>query len=110
MIWSTSAAPLYAHLEAAGLTEGTATLGIRPEDLSLAPADGPRDIGGSVHFIEPVGSDKYISVRYGEEELLVRTAPHVPIEKGQPVGVRLNWDRLQIFDGEGRNVRTAHPR
>jgi multiple sugar transport system ATP-binding protein len=80
------------------------TLGIRPEDIDVAGPETAGDLRGEVHLIEPVGSDKYVSVRIGEEECMVRTPPRLPLQKGEAVGLKLDWQRAHIFDGAGRNV------
>jgi multiple sugar transport system ATP-binding protein len=82
------------------------TLGVRPEDLEIVPAQADGDLQGTVHLIEPVGSDKYVSVRLGEEECMVRTSPRLPLQKGEAVGIRLAWPRVHLFDSSGRNVFT----
>jgi ABC-type sugar transport system ATPase subunit len=80
------------------------TLGIRPEDIDLVEAQTESDVRGEVHLIEPIGSDKYVSVRLGEEECMVRTSPRLAVEKGQTIHLKLAWPRAHIFDSEGRNV------
>jgi multiple sugar transport system ATP-binding protein len=83
---------------------GEVTLGIRPEDLGLAASGVEADFYGEVHFLEPVGSDKYVSLRVGEEELMLRTAPRLTLQKGQQIGLTLAWSRLHLFDAAGRNL------
>ena len=65
-------------------------------------ADG--HLHGTVHLIEPVGSDKYVSIQLGEEECMVRTSPRLPLQKGERVGIKLAWPRVHLFDSSGRNV------
>jgi multiple sugar transport system ATP-binding protein len=83
---------------------GSVTLGIRPENLDIVSSDAEADLRGEVHLIEPVGSDKYVAVRMGEDECMVRTSPHYPLEKGEVVGIKLTWQRAHIFDSTGSNV------
>ncbi len=80
------------------------TLGIRPEDADVVSAQEQPDLRGEVHLIEPIGSDKYVSVRLGEEECMVRTSPRLAVEKGEVINLKLAWQRAHIFDSEGRNV------
>lgn len=80
------------------------TLGVRPEDADVqTPATGG-DLQGEVHLIEPVGSDKYVSIRLGDDEWMVRTSPRLPLQKGQQIGLKLAWPRVHLFDSTGRNV------
>lgn len=80
------------------------TLGIRPEDADIVSPEVDSDLQGEVHLIEPVGSDKYVSVRLGEEECMVRTSPRLSIQKGEVIGLKLAWQRAHFFDDIGRNV------
>ena len=83
------------------------TLGVRPEDTEIVTTEADSDLRGEVHLIEPVGSDKYVSIRLGEDECMVRTSPRLPLQKGQAVGLTLAWPRVHIFDSTGRNVFAA---
>jgi multiple sugar transport system ATP-binding protein len=79
------------------------TLGVRPEDADIVAAS-EGDLQGQVHLIEPVGSDKYVSIRLGEEECMVRTSPRLPLQKSESVGLKLAWSRVHLFDSAGRNM------
>ena len=72
------------------------TLGLRPEHIRLAGAGG---VAGTVSSSEYHGADTILTVRVGEETLLVRA----PGQVVQPPGsaVRLAWDRqaMHLFDG-----------
>ena len=83
------------------------TLGVRPEDTEIVTTEADSDLRGEVHLIEPVGSDKYVSIRLGEDECMVRTSPRLPLQKGQAVGLTLAWPRDHIFDSTVRNVFAA---
>ena len=80
------------------------TLGVRPEDLEIVGTAADGHLQGTVHLIEPVGSDKYVSIRLGEEECMVRTSPRLPLQKGETVGIKLAWPRVHLFDSSGRNL------
>lgn len=83
---------------------GSVTLGIRPEDVDVVSSEADSDLRGEVYLIEPVGSDKYVAVRIGEHECMVRTSPRYPLEKGEVIGMNLTWQRALIFDGTGNNI------
>lgn len=93
------------RLAATSLQAGdNVTLGIRPEDADVISAQDQPDLRGEVHLIEPIGSDKYVSVRLGEEECMVRTSPRLAVEKGDAINLRFDWQRAHIFDSSGSNV------
>ncbi len=99
---------MHQRLASAGVKPGDKiTIGVRPEDLEIVAAQADGDLHGEVHLIEPVGSDKYVSIRLGEEECMVRTSPRLPLQKGENVGLKLAWSRVHLFDNTGRNVFSA---
>jgi ABC-type sugar transport system ATPase subunit len=83
------------------------TLGIRPEDVMLQAqngGDGRSDVQGDVHLIEPIGSDKYVTIRLGSEEFMARTSPRFPVHREDVVNLRFEWAHAHIFDSKGRNL------
>jgi ABC-type sugar transport system ATPase subunit len=83
------------------------TLGIRPEDVTLQAnngADLPGAVRGDVHLIEPIGSDKYVTVRLGSEEFMARTTPRFPVQREDVVTLRFEWAHAHIFDSTGHNL------
>jgi multiple sugar transport system ATP-binding protein len=83
------------------------TLGIRPEDISLQGKNEgglSSDLRGEVHLIEPVGSDKYVTIRLGSEEFMARTSPRFPVSREDVVNLRFDWAHAHIFDSTGRNL------
>ncbi len=93
-----------AALEAA---RGPATLGIRPEHLSLA-APGSGGIGGQVQFLEPVGSDLFVTVGVGEHRVQVRMPPDARVGRGDNICIIFDPERSHIFGSHGRNLRGEH--
>ncbi len=74
---------------------GQVVLGIRPEDIAVAP-DG--DIAGEVAIVEPLGRDDMLDVRVGSHSLLVLADPAQKIKAGDTVRLRLDANRVQFFD------------
>ncbi len=71
------------------------TLGVRPEHVTLAESGG---IGGTVASSEYHGADTILTVRVGEETLLVRSPGQLALAAGTPV--RLAWkpESMHLFD------------
>jgi multiple sugar transport system ATP-binding protein len=83
------------------------TLGIRPEDVTLQGRNGGDrhgDARGEVHLIEPIGSDKYVTIRLGAEELMARASPRFPVRREEVVNLQFEWAHAHIFDSNGRNL------
>jgi len=70
-------------------------LGLRPEHIELVAQDG---VPGSVTSAEYHGADSVLTVRVGEESLLVRAPGRVGL--GEGAEVRLGWkaDAMHLFD------------
>jgi multiple sugar transport system ATP-binding protein len=86
---------------------GEATLGIRPEHLTIVGVDEPGAVVTEVAAIEPMGAETVIVVRRGATEMLVSTRQRLPMAPGQRVGVVLDPGRLHLFDAEGMRIETA---
>jgi ABC-type sugar transport system ATPase subunit len=83
---------------------GTATLGIRPEHLALAAPDG-EGVPGLIHFLEPVGSDLFVSVDIGGKPVQVRMPPHTKVKTGENTRVAFDPSLAHIFDSDKQNLR-----
>ncbi len=88
------------------------TLGVRPEHVALSDSGG---VGGTVTSSEYHGADTILTVRVGEETLLVRSPGQLTLAAGAPV--RLAWkpECMHLFDSasgvrvhdEGQRERRA---
>lgn len=74
--------------------DGTALLGLRPEDIDMAQAGG---IPATVENVEYLGADNLVDCRIGTERLTARLQHRRPIETGE--SVRLTWrpDAQHLF-------------
>ncbi|MGH2384975.1 MAG: TOBE domain-containing protein, partial [Candidatus Limnocylindria bacterium] len=74
-------------------------LGIRPEDLRIVPPD-TGDMAGEIYIIEPSGREKLVDVQSGEQRFRVVAEPGFDGRIGDAVGLRLDRERLHLFDRE----------
>jgi ABC-type sugar transport system ATPase subunit len=81
----------------AGDGTAQATLGIRPEDLTLGPA-GQGQVTGEVYIVEPMGREQVVDARFGERALQVIAPPSFGGQIGEHVGIGFNPKRLHLFD------------
>jgi sn-glycerol 3-phosphate transport system ATP-binding protein len=79
--------------------DGTATLGVRPEDLELQPG-GPWE--GAVDLVEDLGAEVLVHASCGEGILVARVLRGPKIRSGQKIN--LGPRRIHLFDGAGRRV------
>jgi multiple sugar transport system ATP-binding protein len=79
--------------------------GLRPEHFQV-DAPGKEDgIPGRVHFLEPVGSDLYLTVEVEDATLQVRTDPDSPVRPGENVSLSFDPSRVHVFGADGHNLR-----
>ena len=70
-------------------------LGIRPEHLQIAP-DG--DMAAEVYLVEPLGREEQVILKADQQELVALVPAPFRGRIGDTVSVRLNRDRLHLFD------------
>jgi multiple sugar transport system ATP-binding protein len=83
---------------------GEAKLGLRPEHIRIGPP-GQDGIPGQVRFLEPVGSDLYLTVAAAGTMLQVRTDPDSPTQPGDNVSLLFDPWRVHVFGADGHNLR-----
>ena len=90
------------------------TLGVRPEDLSdLSVLDEDEytensTLDAQVKVVEPMGSDKFLTVTSKTDEdteFSARVAPESSVEPGEPISLSATLDKIHLFDDEtGQNI------
>jgi len=75
-------------------------LGIRPEDLHVASAADPTELGFDVvvEVVERLGSEILLDVAVGEDTMVASVEPHVRANIHDRMRLALNPDRLHFFD------------
>ena len=85
-------------------------LGIRPENLNLAPkneSDGVLEC--TIEIIEPLGAEILITASSKLGQLTASLPPESQIQRGQTVNLKFDKEKLHIFtaDEEGKSLRTS---
>ena len=88
---------------------GAVKFGLRPEHFRVGPPGQEGGIPGRVHFLEPVGSDLYLSVEAGGTSVQVRTDPDAPFQTGDNVSLLFDAWRVHVFGADGHNLRRDAP-
>src|SRR5262245_42863785 len=84
-------------------------LGLRPEHVRLAPPGQDGGFPGRVKFLEPVGSDLYLTVEAGGTTVQVRTDPDEPVKPEDNVTLQFDAARVHVFGADGHNIRRDAP-
>lgn len=86
-----------------GYPQGEGVLGVRPEDLVLAPPG--QGLPARVRLVEPMGRELLLTLALeGGLELKALVPAQGPPGLGEEVGVRLDSAPLHYFDRQGRRV------
>jgi multiple sugar transport system ATP-binding protein len=94
-----------AALEHELAANGEVKLGLRPEHIRIASPGQDGGIPGRVQFLEPVGSDLYLTVEAGGTTLQVRTDPDAPVQPDENVTLLFDPWRVHVFGSDGQNLR-----
>jgi multiple sugar transport system ATP-binding protein len=81
--------------------------GLRPEHFRIGPPGTDGGIPGRVQFLEPVGSDLYLTVEIGHTSVQVRTDPDSPLQPGENLTLLFDPWRVHVFGADGNNLRGA---
>ncbi len=76
--------------------KGKVTMGIRPEDVSIA--DG--GIQGDVFTVEPLGRDDLVEARIGDVALRALADPGLRTRMGERASLKFDTENVQFFDPE----------
>jgi multiple sugar transport system ATP-binding protein len=84
---------------------GKATLGIRPQDLVIAPAG----IAGEATVVEPMGWEAFVHVKTGAGWLVMRLEGEAAekVKTGDKLTIAVPGEKIHLFDERGRAV--LHP-
>jgi multiple sugar transport system ATP-binding protein len=88
---------------------GAVKLGLRPEHFRTAAPGEDGGVPGRVAFLEPVGSDLYLTVEAGGTTVQVRTDPDSPLQAGDNLTLHFDPWRVHVFGEDGHNLRRDAP-
>jgi multiple sugar transport system ATP-binding protein len=77
-------------------------VGLRPEDISLASERDPGSAGVAIsarlEYVEPVGNEVFLNLRFGARDLVARVAPMTLPAAGSEIRLRFLPEKLHGFD------------
>src|SRR5579872_867596 len=87
------------HVQAVKAADGKIILGVRPEDVHVSAVSEPDSTAsGRVDVVELLGSEQLALVVMGDQSLLIRTSPDVPLASGSNVTLTFNVSKTHAFD------------
>jgi len=90
--------------EALSSSKGTVSLGVRPEDMRLASSKS-ESIPGVIRFLEPIGSDLFVTIDVDPHSLQVRLPPKTQVATGDKVGIEFDYPKAHIFNVDEENLQ-----
>ena len=84
---------------------GDVQFGLRPEHFRIGAPGEDGGIPGLVRFLEPVGSDLYLTVEAGGTSLQVRTDPDSTLQADDNLTLLFDPWRVHVFGADGHNLR-----
>jgi ABC-type sugar transport system ATPase subunit len=95
-------------VEAPGLPDGPATLGVRAEDIGIEEAGAAGTVPAVMDVVEQLGWESLLHLRVGRRTLIARCPADRAPGVGSPVGLRLWPGRFYLFAGDdGRRLAPA---
>ena len=85
-----------------GAPDGPATLGVRPEDLSLS--EGSEELRGEVWTSELLGDSTLLAIRSGGALVSAKLGPTEGREIGSPAALAADRGKLHLFGPDGERV------
>ena len=82
------------------LKQQYAILGIRAEDITLATENGNNVLEMTVSFVEPTGSDTFVTAKAGEVSLVCRISNEFSPVLGERIFVKPDINKLHFFSAE----------
>ena len=77
---------------------GQVVLGIRPEDVSIVPADQGEGIPGEVYVVEPMGRDDLVEISIGKVKVNALADREKNYNIGDPVRLKFDAEKVHFFD------------
>ncbi len=82
--------------------KGTVIMGLRPEDITIAPG-ASEGIPGEAYVVEPLGRDDLVDVQIGDAHLHVLADPALGIKMGDRLKLQFNTAKVQFFDPQSEH-------
>ncbi len=83
---------------------GTATIGIRPDQVTLAPEGPSLPLSMEVTLIEPIGTESHVHLNWQDKALVAAVRGRPSVTEGDQVTAHLQLAGLHPFDADGRRL------
>ena len=98
------ALPAECRPDRASHTGDAVTLGVRPEDLTMADGPGSNTIAARLVLAEVLGATTHLHAEAGGQRLIASVPSGSPRAEGEPLSLSIRSDRLHFFAADGSSV------
>ncbi len=78
---------------------GDIVVGVRPEDLALAP-NGAAALEAKLEVVEPVGNEIFLNLRHDDRAIVMRVPPQALPATGSTLRIAIRPERVHLFDAK----------
>ncbi len=86
------------------LPPGTETIGIRPDQVTLAPEGPSLPLPMEVTLIEPIGAESHVHLIWQDKPMVAAVRGRPSVREGEKVTAHLQLAALHPFDADGRRL------
>ena len=86
------------------LPTGTATVGIRPDHVSLSPEGPSLPLAMEVTLIEPIGTESHVHLTWQDRPMVAAVRGRPQVQEGEQVTAHLELAALHPFDATGKRL------
>ena len=88
------------RLREKGYTGKSVILGVRPEDVRINDGVKENGVSGVVEVVENMGSEKFLYLNNGNENISAKVGRETMVEPGDSVSIGFNLSKVHFFDKE----------
>ena len=82
------------------IQEEVSFIGVRPEDVRIHDEMKENGLSGVVEVVENMGSEKFLYINTGSENISAKVGRETMVEPGDSVSIGFNLSKVHFFDKE----------
>ena len=88
------------RLREKGYSGRSVFMGVRPEDVRINGENSENGLSGKVEVVENMGSEKFLYINTGNENISAKVRRETIVEHGDDVSIQFNLQKVHFFDIE----------
>jgi multiple sugar transport system ATP-binding protein len=91
---------VWERLREKSYTGRSVVIGVRPEDVRITDGMKENGLSGEVEVVENMGSEKFLYLNNGNENISAKVGRETMVEPGDSVSIGFNLSKVHFFDKE----------